>query len=212
MLTVRTIVPTLRNGELLTQASPRRSSFTVGFYIPLKQLMARHPAAMSSYAQYLTPLIVLQAIAFAAVSTAFRAATDSVQGINRRFESMPIAPLTPLAARMSASMYRCVIALAVSLICGYVIGFRFHRGVAHTVGFCVLALLIGAALSFLGDLIGAANKNPEATTPMMLLPQLIFGSAVGRTATGRTVSGVDPAVCPRSADLTVRLRAAGIGR
>ena len=130
---------------------------------------------MSSYAQYLMPLIMLQAIAFAAVSAAFRSATDSVQGINRRFESMPIAPLTPLASRMSASMYRCLIALAVSLVCGHVIGFRFYGGVAHTVGFCVLALLIGAALSLLGDLIGAANKNPEATMPIMLVPQLVFG-------------------------------------
>ena len=36
-------------------------------------------------------------------------------------------------------------------------------------------LLIGAALALLGDLIGAANKNPEATMPLMMLPQLILG-------------------------------------
>jgi len=36
-------------------------------------------------------------------------------------------------------------------------------------------LLIGAALSFLGDLIGTASENPEATTHLMMLPQLIFG-------------------------------------
>ena len=41
--------------------------------------------------------------------------------------------------------------------------------------FCLLVLLIGAALSFLGDLIGTATENPEATTHVMLLPQLIFG-------------------------------------
>ena len=174
VLTVRTIIPTLRNGELLTQAFAS-IIFTVGFYIPLKKIMSPFIQGMSSYAQYLTPLIMLQAIAFAAVSAAFRAATDSVRGINRRFDSMPIAPLTPLAARMSASLYRCLIALAVSLICGHVIGFRFYSGVAHTVGFCVLAVLIGAALSLLGDLIGAANKSPEATMPIMLVPQLVFG-------------------------------------
>ena len=149
--------------------------FTVGFYIPLKQIMGAFAQGMSSYAQYLMPLIALQAIAFAAVSAAFRSATDSVQGINRRFKAMPIAPLTPPASRMSASMYRCSIALAVSLVCGHVIGFRFYGGVAHTVGFCLLVLLIGAALSFLGDLIGAATENPEATAPLMLLPQLILG-------------------------------------
>lgn len=174
VLTVRMITPTLRNGELLVQiAAP--IMFTVGFYIPLKQIMSAFVQGMSSYAQYLTPLIVVNGIAFAAVSAAFRSATDAVQGINRRFKATPIAPLTPLASRTSASVYRCSIALAASLVCGYVIGFRFYGGVAHTVGFCLLVLLIGTALSLLGDLIGAANENPEATTNLIMLPQLIFG-------------------------------------
>jgi ABC-2 type transport system permease protein len=174
VLTVRMITPTLRNGEVLTQVAAS-IMFTVGFYIPLKHILGAFAQGMSSYAQYLMPLIALQAIAFAAVSAAFRSAVDSVQGINRRFKAMPIASLTPLASRMSASMYRCGIALGVSLVCGHVIGFRFYGGVAHTVGFCLMVLLIGVALSFLGDLIGVANENPEATTPIMLLPQLIFG-------------------------------------
>ena len=46
---------------------------------------------------------------------------------------------------------------------------------AYTLGFCALALLIGAALSLVGDLVGAANKNPEATLPIMLVPQVVFG-------------------------------------
>ena len=71
VLTVRAITPTLRNGELLTQVAAS-IMFTVGFYIPLKQLMGAFAQGMSSYAQYLMPLIALQAIAFAAVSAAFR--------------------------------------------------------------------------------------------------------------------------------------------
>lgn len=174
VLTVRVITPTLRNGEVLTQVAAS-IMFTVGFYVPLKHIMGAYAQGMSSYAQYLMPLIALQAVGFAAASAAFRSATDAVQGVNRRFKAMPIARLTPLASRMSASMYRCGIALVASLVCGYVIGFRFYGGVAHTVGFCVLVLLVGAALSLLGDLVGAANENPEATMPLMLPPQMIFG-------------------------------------
>ncbi|HZN83855.1 MAG TPA: ABC transporter permease [Mycobacterium sp.] len=175
VLTVRMLTPTLRNGELATQIVGS-IVFTIGYYIPLKQIMGA-AQGMSSYAQYLTPLIVLQAIWFAAVSAAFRSATDSVQGINRRFKAMPIASLTPLASRMSASMYRCCVALTVSVACGHVIGFRFHDGVVHAVGFCVLVLLIGAALAFIGDLIGVATQNPEATAPLMLVPQVTLGLA-----------------------------------
>jgi ABC-2 type transport system permease protein len=174
VLTVRVIMPTLRNGEVITQVAAS-VMFTAGFYIPLKHMMGLYAQSMSSYAQYLMPLIALQAISFAAVSAAFRSATDSVQGINRRFKSMPIASMTPLGARMSASIYRCSLALALSLACGYVIGFRFYGPVAHTVGFCLGVLLIGAALSFVGDMIGVASENPEATTHMTMLPQLIFG-------------------------------------
>lgn len=175
VLTIRMIIPTLRNGELGTQIVGS-IVFTIGYYLPLKQMMgAVQP--LSSYAQYLTPLIILQAIWFAAISAAFRSATDSVQGINRRFRAMPIPSITPLASRMTASMYRCCIALVVSVACGYVIGFRFDNGVLHALGFVGLVLLIGAALAIIGDLIGIATQNPEATAPMMLIPQLTLGLA-----------------------------------
>ena len=193
VLTVRMLTPTLRNGELATQIIGS-IVFTVGYYIPLKEFMGA-AQSMSSYAQYLTPLIVLQAIWFAAVSAAFRSATDSVHGINRRFRAMPIAALTPLASRMTASMYRCIVALAVSVGCGYVIGFRFHGGILHTLGFVGFALLVGAALAFTGDLIGLATQNPEATAPLMLVPQLTLGLAsVGLQPVERFPEWIQPFV------------------
>lgn len=194
VLTVRLITPTLRNGELVTQVA-QSVMFTIGFYIPLKHILGAFTQGMSSYAQYLMPLIVLEAISFAAVSAAFRSATDSVQGINWRFKAMPIAPLTPLASRMSASLYRCCTAFGFALVCGYVIGFRFYGGVAHTASFCLLVLLIGAMVSLLGDLVGAASQNPEATVPLLLLPQLIFGLlSVGLQPAERFPAWIQPLV------------------
>lgn len=174
VLSNRVIRPTLRNGELVT---PPLASvfFTIGFYIPLKQLMGNFTNGMSSYAQYLMPLIVLQAIAFAAVSAAFRSATDAVLGINQRFGSMPIDPLTPLTARMSASVFRCTSALAFAILCGHVIGFRFFGGPGLVTAFCIVALMIGVVLSLLADMVGSATMNPEATSHLLMLPMLIFG-------------------------------------
>ncbi|MFT4042000.1 MAG: ABC transporter permease [Gordonia sp. (in: high G+C Gram-positive bacteria)] len=173
VLTSRNIVPTLRNGELVTQIAAS-VMFTVGFYIPLKKIGA-NASEMSSYAQYLMPLIALQAISFAAISGAFRSASDKVAGINKRFRVMPISKYIPMTARLTASVYRATIALILSIICGYVIGFRFHNGALGTLGFCVVALAIGCVLSLFGEVIGASAKNPEATTHLMMLPQLIFG-------------------------------------
>ena len=174
VLTTRLIAPSLRNGEVAVGIVTSVVA-TAGFYIPLNRIMDGPDLPTSSYAQYLLPLIALQAIAFASVTTAYRAATDSVQGLNRRLKALPIASLTPLAARISASFYRCMIALVVALLCGYIIGFRFHRGLLDTAAFCLLVLLTGLALSFLGDVIGTNSRNPAATTQWLLLPQLIFG-------------------------------------
>lgn len=192
-LTTRTILPTFKNGELATQVISS-IVFTVGFYLPLKNILgALQP--MSSYAQYLTPLIVVQAIFFAAVSAAFRSALDALAGIDRRFKAMPMAALTPLSARMTASMYRVVIALVVSLVCGHIIGFRFHGSYWHTAGFIGLCLLIGAALALMGDLIGAATKNPEATAPLLLVPQVTLGLAsVGLQPVERFPGWIQPFV------------------
>lgn len=174
VLTMRLIAPTLRNGEVAVGVAVT-VAVTASLYIPLNRLMAGPDLNMSGYAQFLMPLIVLQAISFASISTAFRAATDSVQGVNRRFRSLPIPLLTPLAARIAGSFYRCALGLAVAVVCGYVIGFRFHRGPLDITAFCLLALLTGLALALLGDTIGTKSQDPGATAQWLLLPQLIFG-------------------------------------
>lgn len=174
VLTLRVIAPTLRNGELLI-AIALSAIFTVSFYLPLKQVMGNFVPGSGSYAQYLMPLIAIQAVFFSAMSAAIRSATDSVQGIERRFRAMPMSALTPLAARMTANGYRCAVALVIAVLCGHVIGFRFYGGAGQTGVFCVLVLLMGLSLSLVGDLIGVSVGNPEATPHLLLLPQLILG-------------------------------------
>ena len=174
VLTARLVAPTWRNGEVAVGVAVS-AAVTASLYIPLNRLMSGPDLGMSSYAQFLVPLIVMQAIAFASISTAFRAASDAVKGINRRFQSLPIGLLTPLAARITASVYRCVIGLAVALACGHIIGFRFYRGPLDALLFCLLALCAGLALALLGDTLGTNSSDPAATAQWLLLPQLIFG-------------------------------------
>jgi ABC-2 type transport system permease protein len=173
VLTTRLITPSLRNGDVLTTIVAV-VVFAAGWYIPLNNMLGK-TSGMSSYAQFLMPLIALQGISFAAITGALRAATDSVKGINRRFDSMPIGTMTPLVARMSAGAYRCALGIGVALITGHVLGFRFYAGWLNAIGFCVLLLLIGMVLSFMSDLLGSHSKNPEATTQWLMMPQLIFG-------------------------------------
>jgi ABC-2 type transport system permease protein len=174
VLTRRIIAPTLRNGELLI-AIAVPVVFTVSYYVPLRNVMAPYIGGMSSYAQFLMPLITVTAIFFVSMSAALRSATDIGQGINRRFRSMPIGAMTPLSARMSANVFRCAIALMTAVVCGHVIGFRFYGGVGRTIGFCALGMMIGVTLAFVGDLIGTVSKNLDAIPYLYLLPQLTLG-------------------------------------
>lgn len=173
VLTCRAIAPTWRNGELLISVV-LSGIFTASYYVPLKKMIGDAVPEIGSYAQYLMPLITLQAMYFSGMSGGLRSAIDSTEGINRRFGAMPIRPITPLAARMSANLLRCATALATAVVFGHFIGFRFQGGPFYTVAFCMLALLIGAVLTFVADLVGVMSKNPEATSYLLLMPSLIL--------------------------------------
>ncbi|WP_405179887.1 antibiotic transporter [Nocardia sp. NBC_01377] len=174
VLTSRLVVPSVKTGEVLSSVLAP-AAFTASFYIPLKTVMMFSGNGFSSYAQFMMPLVILQAAAFTAIGAAFRSATDAVAGLDRRFGSMPIGSLVPVAARMSGNLFRLLIALAAAVVSGHVIGFRFHEGPWYTLGWVLFSLLIGVALTLGADVIGTVSKSPEATTQALVLPPLIFG-------------------------------------
>ncbi|WP_194834952.1 ABC transporter permease [Nocardia sp. XZ_19_369] len=174
VLTCRLIRPSWRNGELVT-AVVAPTVFTLGFYVPLNLVMSVYGHGLSSYAQFLMPMIVMQAVAFCATSAAFRAASDAKDGLTVRFGSMPMPATAPLAARVTAAMYRAVVSLAVAVLCGLVIGVRFYGSCWHTAGFMALSLLIALSFCLGADLIGSLAKSPEAITQALIFPQLILG-------------------------------------
>ncbi len=176
-LTSRLVRPSWRNGELI-MALVAPTVFTIGFYVPLNLVMSLSPArrgGLSSFAQFLMPMIAMQAIAFCAITAAFRAAGDARDGLNIRFGSMPMLSVVPLAARVTAGMYRAGVALAAALVCGHVIGFRFYGSWWETIGFIGFAMLIALTLCLGADLLGSVTESPEATTQALILPQLILG-------------------------------------
>lgn len=174
VLSTRIIGTSVRTGGLVTSVMAP-AVFTVGFFIPLNVVMSFFGHGLSSYAQFLMPLIVLQSLSFTAISAAFRSSTDAVKGINRRFESMPLHPLVPLAARMTSTLFRFAVSFSAAVVCGYLIGFRFDRSAIYVLGFIGFALLIALALSVAADVLGTVSSSPEATTQIMTLPQLILG-------------------------------------
>ncbi|WP_069161822.1 ABC transporter permease [Nocardia altamirensis] len=174
VLTVRLIRPSWRNGELVT-AVLAPVVFTLGFYVPLNLVMSGYGHGLSSYAQFLLPMIVMQAVAFCATSAAFRAATDARDGLTVRFGALPMPAAVPLAARITAALYRAVVSLAMALVCGRLIGAEFYGSAWDTVGFVAFSVLVTVALCLGADLIGSVTGNPEAITQVLVFPQVILG-------------------------------------
>jgi ABC-2 type transport system permease protein len=146
--------------------------FTIGFYLPLRFVMKFQGI---DYAQFVMAIIVLQAMAFTAISAAGKAALEAVNGMNARFQTMPVFAGVPLASRMSASFVHCSISLIAALVYGHIIGFRFSGGITNSVLFVAMSLAIAMTLSLGGDLIGTLSRSPEMTSQALTIPQLILG-------------------------------------
>ncbi|MEZ5210769.1 ABC transporter permease [Gordonia sp. (in: high G+C Gram-positive bacteria)] len=146
--------------------------FALGFYIPLRLIMAERGI---DYAQFLMPIIVLQAMAFTAVAAAQRSTLDRLRGMSRRLASMPVRPLVPLSARMSISTLRATVSIATALLFGALLGFSFHGDPLDTLGFVAFSLAVGLVLSLGADALGMVTRGAESTAQLLVLPQLVLG-------------------------------------
>lgn len=127
-----------------------------------------------SYAQYVLPAIVVQAMLFGALTTTDRAAWEKVSGIGARMRTLPISPYAPLMARMTYCLVRGVLALVASFLAAFLFGFRLDSGIGYAVAFVALALVLTLALSLGADAIGANAGRTEVASQILLVPQLML--------------------------------------
>ncbi|MFM9379141.1 ABC transporter permease [Gordonia sp. VNK21] len=171
VMTGRAVRSAQRQGEFLV-AVVMPIVFALGFYLPLRLVMSDRGI---DYAQFLMPIIVLQAMAFTAIAAAQRATLDRLRGMSRRLASMPVRPLVPLASRMSTSLIRSLISIATALAFGALLGFSFSGGPLDVAGFVLFSLAVGLVLAIGADSLGLVTRGPEATSQLLVLPQLVLG-------------------------------------
>jgi ABC-2 type transport system permease protein len=172
-LTERSVLGTLRDGDLIF-AIGGPIAFFLCFNVTLRGVIDVGAAGASSYAQYMLPVIVVQAMIFTAMTTADRAARDHLSGLGVRLRTLPMSSLVPVAARMLSALIRATGALAAAIAIGYVFGFRFHGGIVDVVAFVVIALVLSLALSLGADAMGSVARNAEAAGQTLLIPQLLL--------------------------------------
>ncbi|WP_395705348.1 ABC transporter permease [Rhodococcus ruber] len=170
-LTWRTVRSMVRTGGIyVSMLSP--VVFGLGFYLPLKYVMQFQGI---DYAQFVMPIIVLQAMAFTAISAAQLSSMEGTTGFSTRMQTMPVASAVPLLSRISAGVVRSLVSLTAAIAFGYAIGFRFFGGWQQILLFSAIAMAFSITLSLGADAIGSLSKSPEATAQALTLPQLILG-------------------------------------
>lgn len=178
VLTARGILNAYRNGEFIFAfVSP--AMLAMCFYLPLRKVV--DGVTGINYAQFLMPIVMLQAMAFVASSAALKSAMDGHAGVHDRFRSLPMPALVPFLARTTTNIVLLFAALVFGLISCLLIGWR-PVSVADGGGGWQGALLavlivgaIGAALAFVSDGIGMVSDSPTITSQLVALPTLILG-------------------------------------
>jgi ABC-2 type transport system permease protein len=118
--------------------------------------------AHGSYHEYLIGGIVVQTLAFAMMGTAVGLADDIGNGVIDRFRSLPMARSAVLAGRALADMLANLLALAVLVVAGLIVGWRIHDGAGSAIAGFALLLLFAYAMTWAGILLGLVVRAPDA--------------------------------------------------
>jgi ABC-2 type transport system permease protein len=136
-------------------------------------------ADRAGYANYVTPGIILIAIAGSTQGTAISVAMDMSEGIMARFRTMAIARLSVLNGHVVSNLIQIMLGLAVVVGVALLVGFRPTAGPIEWLSAVGLLTLVALALTWLSVAFGLVAKTVEGASnlpmPLILLPFLGSG-------------------------------------
>lgn len=128
------------------------------------------------YVDYVVPGIILTCAGFGASSTALYVATDMRSGIIDRFRTMPLRASAVLTGHVVASLLRNLVATAIVIVVGILVGFRPDASVAEWIALAGLIALYILSITYLFAAIGLAAASPEGANGygfiLLFLPYL----------------------------------------
>jgi ABC-2 type transport system permease protein len=131
------------------------------------------------YLDYVTPGILVLAVASAAQAVAIAVAMDMTEGIVARFRTMAIARVSVLTGHVVGSLIQTLAAMGIVIGVALALGFDPTAGVLDWLGAIGLLALLTFALIWLAVALGLVTKSVEAASnlpmPLLLLPFLGSG-------------------------------------
>ncbi|MGP8302267.1 ABC transporter permease [Streptomyces inhibens] len=138
------------------------------------------PGNQQKYVQYLVPGMMAMMGMNIAMAVGTGVNEDFRKGVMDRFRTMPIARSSVLIAKIVVEVGRMLIATAILLGMGFLLGLKIEGGIPAFLGAIALSTVFGAALMWIFILLGLALKTPQAVQgmAMLVLMPLQFGSSI----------------------------------
>jgi ABC-2 type transport system permease protein len=114
-----------------------------------------------AYVDYVVPGIIITCAGFGAASTAVYVANDMRTGIIDRFRTMPLRAGAVLTGHVVASLARNLVATAIVIIVGVLVGFRPAATPLEWIALAGIIALYILAITYLFAAIGLAAHSPE---------------------------------------------------
>jgi ABC-2 type transport system permease protein len=132
------------------------------------------------YLQFFLPGILVQTVSFNAVYSGMGLSTDLGKGLFDRFRSLPIWSLAPFAGLMVGDVLRHLIAAAIILTIGLILGYRPEAGIIGVIGAFALLVTIGFEMGWVFIVLGLLIRTPMTvmTLGFTFLFPLVFASNI----------------------------------
>jgi ABC-2 type transport system permease protein len=131
---------------------------------------------VQSYLPTIITGILAQTSLTACMATGTQMREDMEKGVFDRFRSMPMARIAPLAGPMAADLLRYGIAATLTLITGFLMGYRPGGGVGGVAAGWTLVVVAGWSLSWIFAWLGTLLRTAQAVqgVGMMIMFPLTF--------------------------------------
>ena len=143
-----------------------------------------------AYIAYVMPGILLITIAGTASGAAITVSMDMTEGITARFRTMAISRASVLAGHVLGNTIQAIIAVALVLGVGLLVGFRPTAGPLEWLAAAGLFVLIAFGINWLGVAMGIQAKTVETASNLPLILTILPMLGSGFVPTGSMPAGL----------------------
>jgi ABC transporter DrrB family efflux protein len=175
-IAVRTLKQFGRTPQLIVVGALTSTMFLLIFRYVFGGAIATGPV---SYVDFLIPGLAAAGAMFSGAGGAVGVATDAESGLFDRLRSLPIPRSAVLIGRSVADTALVGWGMFITVVAGYLTGYRFHGSLPEAAAAVVLCLVYGAAFTWPFIHLGLIGGNAQAAQglSMLIFPFVFVSSA-----------------------------------